>query len=106
MPQAVVWPGGAGAAPVTDDVLKLGLLLPVTGSWKGGRTIAGAAALAAQRVNDDPSLLGGIFVEYVWEDAGCDVGSGVGALFKLLGGSNIDGVIGPGERLAFGLASA
>jgi ABC-type branched-subunit amino acid transport system substrate-binding protein len=81
---------------VPDDVLKIGLLLPITGSWKAGRTIPGAAALAVQAINADPSLLGGMRVEYVYVDAGFTAAAGTEAAFKLLAMKGIDGVFGPG----------
>ena len=80
-----------------DNVLKLGLLLPLSGSWKGGRTIPGAAELAVQRINNDAGLLGGMRVEYVWLDAGFAVLSGNEAIAKLLANKDIDAVVGPGE---------
>ena len=86
--------------------LTLGLLLPVTGSWRGGRTIAGAAALAVQRINADSSLLGGMRVEYAWADAGCGVKSGVDAQAMLLGSNRLDAVIGPGAHASASLLAS
>ncbi len=91
-----MWPGAQAGAPVTEDVLKLGLLLPITGSWKAGRTIPGAAALAVQRINADPSLLGGMRVEFVFEDVGCGTYRAVSGVQKLLSDPKIDAVFGPG----------
>ena len=81
-----------------DDVLKIGLLLPITGSWKAGRTIPGAAALAVQRINADPSLLGGMRVEFVFEDVGCGTYRAVSGVQKLLSDPKIDAVFGPGMQ--------
>ena len=89
-----------------DDVLKIGLLLPITGSWKAGRTIPGAAALAVQAINADPSLLGGMRVEYVYVDAGFTVSSGNDAMSKLLAMKGLDAVFGPGEPNSFRLCAA
>ena len=84
-----------------DDVLKIGLLLSLTGPWKAGRTIPGAAALAVQAINADPSLLGGMRIEYVHVDAGFTVSSGNDAMSKLLAMKGIDAVFGPGEPMPF-----
>ena len=70
----------------------------MSGSWAGGRTIAGAAALAVQRINADAGLLGGMRVEYVWEDVGCStVYKALQGIQKLLADPKIDGIVGPGE---------
>ena len=59
--------------------------------------IAGAAALAVERVNADKSLLPGRRLEYSWADSGCSAQQGLAAMGKLLGGvSRVDAVIGPG----------
>ena len=88
-----------------DPSIKIGLLLPITGPWKAGRTIPGAAALAVQRINADPSFLGGMRVEYVYVDAGFTVSSGSDAMSKLLAMKGIDAVFGPGEPTFFGFVS-
>ena len=57
--------------PAADmDVIRIGLLLPASGSWTPGRTILGAASLAVERINSDASLLGDKKVEFVWRDSG------------------------------------
>jgi hypothetical protein len=81
---------------VSDDVLMLGLLLPVSSSWTAGRTIAGAAALAVKRINDDAGLLGGMRVEYTWSDVGCRPYKAVEGTLKFMADPKIDGIIGPG----------
>ena len=81
-----------------DDVLKIGLLLPITGLWKAGRTIPGAAALAVQAINADPSLLGGMRVEFVFEDGGCKTYKAVTGLQKLLSDPKLDAIFGPGTQ--------
>jgi hypothetical protein len=82
---------------VPDDVLKIGLLLPITGSWKAGRTIPGAAALAVQAINADPSLLGGMRVELTFEDVGCRTYQAVTGVQNLLSDTKIDAIFGPGK---------
>ena len=98
LPTDVIWPGGNKGAPVSSDVALLGLLLPVTKSWTGHH-IAGAAALAVQRINADSSLLGGMRVEYTWEDCGCSTLRAMDSVLKLLSDPKIDAIIGPGARL-------
>ena len=88
-----------------DETIKIGLLLALTGPWKAGRTIPGAAALAVQRINADPSFLGGMRIEYVYVDAGFTVSSGNDAMSKLLAMKGIDAVFGPGEPTFFGFVS-
>ena len=69
----------------------------MSGSWDGGKRVAGAAALAVERVNADKSLLPQRRLEYSWADSGCSAQQGLVAMGKLLGGtSTVDAVIGPG----------
>jgi hypothetical protein len=89
-----------------DCALKIGLLLSLSGPWKAGRTIPGAAALAVQAINADPSLLGGMRVEYIYVDAGFTVSSGNDAMSKLLAMKGLDAVFGPGESSSFRLCAA
>ena len=67
----------------------------MSGSWDGGKRVAGAAALAVERVNADKSLLPQRRLEYSWADSGCSAQQGLVAMGKLLGGtSTVDAVIG------------
>ena len=69
----------------------------MSGSWDGGKRVAGAAALAVERVNANKSLLPGRRLEYSWADSGCSAQQGLAAMGELLGGaSRVDAVIGPG----------
>ena len=62
-----------------------------------GRRIAGAAAIAAEKVNADKALLPGRWLEYTWADSGCSAQQGLVAMGELLGrASRVDAVIGPG----------
>jgi hypothetical protein len=54
-----------------------------------------------QRINADPSLLGGMRIEYVYVDAGFTVVAGNDAMSKLLAMKGIDAVFGPGEPIPF-----
>ena len=69
----------------------------MSGSWDGGKRVAGAAALAVERINADKDLLAGRRLEYSWADSGCSAKQGLAAMGKLLeGASRVDAVIGPG----------
>ena len=72
------------------------MLIPMSGSWNA-RSIAGAAALAVERVNADKMLLPDRKLQYLWADSGCSAQQGLVAMGELLGGaSRVDAVIGPG----------
>ena len=69
----------------------------MSGSWDGGKRVAGAAALTVERVIADKTLLPGRRLEYSWADSGCSAQQGLAAMGELLGGaSTVDAVIGPG----------
>ena len=69
----------------------------MSGSWDGGKRVAGAAALAVERVNTNKALLPGRRLEYSWADSGCSAQQGLAAMGELLrGASKVDAVIGPG----------
>ena len=74
--------------------------MPMSGSWDGGKRVAGAAALAAERVNADEALLPGQRLEYSWADSGCSAQQGLEAMGKLLSEAHrIYAVIGPWSSL-------
>ena len=80
----------------------LGALLPLSGPWAEGPSVAGALPLAVERVNADPSLLPGLTLEYVVRDSACSVPAalrGFGELTKAIEG-RIDAILGPGCRSA------
>ena len=52
-----------------EDVVRLGLLLPMTG-WSAGKYIAGAATLAINKINEDQSLMRGRRLDYIWANSG------------------------------------
>ena len=79
-----------------DKPVHLALLLPLTGVWRVGPMIAGAAALAVKRVNADEALLTQHVLEFSWADSGCNIKQGLKALIELQGKNHIDAVIGPG----------
>ena len=73
------------------------LLMPFSGSWNVGKLVAGAAALAVERVHADKALLPGRHLEYSWADSGCSAQQGLAAMGTLLReASRVDAVIGPG----------
>ena len=85
--------------PPETATIRLAVLIDFTGSWHAGSKIAGAAALAVERVNADETLLAGRVLEFDWADAGCSAKKGLVAIGELMGGaSNIAAVIGPGCR--------
>ena len=68
----------------------------MSGSWDGGKRVAGAAALAVERVNANKALMPGRRLEYGWANSGCSAQQGLAAMGELLGGeSTVDAVIGP-----------
>ena len=70
---AVVWPGNSTDVPVDyfpEKPIHLALLLAMSGASPHGRRIAGAAALAVERVNANKALLPRHRLEYHWADAG------------------------------------
>ena len=82
---------------LAEKPIHFALLLPLTGSWDGGRETAGAAALAVEQVNANNALLPGRWLEYSWADSGCSAKQGLAAIGELLRGENrISAVIGPG----------
>ena len=69
--------------------------MPLSGSWDGGKRVAGAAALAVERVNTNKAMLPGRRLEYGWANSGCSAQKGLAAMGELLGGaSTVDAVIG------------
>ena len=76
-------------------VIRIGLLLPATGSWAPGRTILGAASLAVERINADASLLSDTRLEFVWRDSECSASRGLVALTEMLDQSAVAAIIGP-----------
>ena len=92
----VIWPGGSKEAPLPENVLRIGVLLPQTGSWYAGRTILGAARVAVDDINNDPTLLGNYVAELKWRDSGCAAPQGIAAMSAMVEDKNIGAIIGPG----------
>ena len=55
----------------------------MSGASPRGRVIAGAAALAIERVNQEKALLPGRLVHYTWADSGCSTKQGLAAMGEL-----------------------
>ena len=93
----IVWPGNSPTPPCDSecDVLKIGVLVPVSGSWAAGRTIAGAASLAVDTINRDAAMLVGRRLEFVWRDSVCSSSQALVALSEMIAESKVDAVIGP-----------
>ena len=86
---------------MADEPILFVLLIPFSGSWNVGHRMAGAAALAVERVNADKALLPRRRLEYSWEDSGCSAQQGLAVMGELLGGASsvgakVGAVIGPG----------
>ena len=64
-------------------VVRFALLIPISGPNKQGLWIAGAAALAVEKINTDSTLLHEKRLEYSWADTGCSPEQGRAALEKL-----------------------
>ncbi len=65
--------------------MRLGLLLPITGSSRDRGAIVGAATLAIGEINRHPGgLMRGRRVEFAYEDEGCSAMQGMTGLSRLL----------------------
>ena len=81
---------------LAEEPVHFALLLPVSGGWDAGLRMAGAVALAVERVNNDKALLPGRRLDYSWADSQCSAGHALAAIGGLLGrASRVDAVIGP-----------
>ena len=78
------WLPNAGDTGAVSDggvrPLRIGILLPMTGSWDVGKSIAGAVVVALNQTY----LETGLRLEYTWADDGCSASDGLAALTKLL----------------------
>lgn len=71
----------------SDGNLTIGLILPYTVSTGGGRGLAGnhyasAITIAVDNINNDPSLLPGIRLRFVWDDSECSEETSIKALIS------------------------
>lgn len=77
--------------------IKLGIFLPVTGSWVGGPYMASAILLAIDKVNNDIYLLKGHNLTYVVRDSKCDAKRSLAILIDYYQETpRVDVYIGPG----------
>ena len=74
-------PAGMAKADDKVEVVRLGLLLPPSAI---GKTIAGAASLAIERINNSSALLPGVRLEYEWSDSGCSAATAISQLSAML----------------------
>jgi hypothetical protein len=81
------------------ESIRIGILLPMSGEWTAGRTIAGATSLAVERINRDARLLGGRTVEFTWLDGACNASQSLAAMTELLTDAQLGAIIGPGAHL-------
>ena len=72
---------------VSSRTFHLGVMMPYTGRWSVGRSIAGAITAAVERANADQSLKGfrrgDHVVTFSWKDAGCREAIGLKVLVDL-----------------------
>ena len=68
----------------------------MSGNWAAGPQVAGAAALAVEKVNLNETLLRGRPLEFNWADSGCSPKQGLKAMGEVLQNQSlINAVIGP-----------
>ena len=80
-----------------EKTLKIGYMVPMTGSWDIGRSMAAAVPVALDAL--DPSLMGGYKLEYTWRNSSCAPGHALAALTSLLA-VGVDVLIGPACSVA------
>lgn len=81
--------------------IKMGIFLPVTGSWVGGPSMASAILLAIDKVNNDIYLLKGHNLTYVVRDSQCAAKRSLEILIDYYQETpRVDVYIGPGCSVA------
>ena len=85
---------------VADELILLAVLLPLSGAWPAGQTVAGAVELAVERVNADATLLPGRTLGYQWRDSACSAPAALNGLGSLISSKDArpSAVIGPACR--------
>lgn len=87
--------------PVSSKEIRLGILLPVTGSWNVGTGIIPAIDIAIERIKSHPNLLEGFNFSYVVENSKCSFAEAIGKASDLLRlDPPIHVIIGPGCSMA------
>lgn len=78
--------------------LTIMVLLPVTGDWPVGQSIAGAVPVAINDIVKRKDLLNGHSLNFVWNDTHCDPGTGLGEVVShyLQLGAQLNAIIGGG----------
>ena len=77
--------------------IRLGVLLPITGSWSVGSGIIPTIDIAIEHIESQPNLLKGYNIAYVTQNSNCSVLEAVGRTADLLQSQpQIDVFIGPG----------
>jgi ABC-type branched-subunit amino acid transport system substrate-binding protein len=78
-------------------VINLATFLPRTGQWAVGKTIAPAAQLAADDINNNTNLLPDHVIEISYHDTACEQGKAILEIVRVFTGSKkIHGIIGDG----------
>ena len=78
--------------------LKVGYLVPMTGSWDIGTAMASAVPVALEEI-EQRGLFARFSVEMFWKDSGCNAGTGLAAFSDLLN-EGIDVLVGPACSVA------
>ncbi len=78
--------------------VNLAVLLPYSGHWPVGRTIAGAVSEAVDYVNNHPDLLQGRTLKFVWNNTHCKGSDGLREMVDLYYDmhNNLHGIIAGG----------
>jgi branched-chain amino acid transport system substrate-binding protein len=81
------------AAPISAETIKIGIMVPTTGSEATqGQAMANAIELAAKEINETGGVLGKKLITVIGDDA-CDAQQGTAAASKLIS-ENVVGVVG------------
>jgi len=66
----------------SKEVINLAVFLPKSGSWSVGQTIAPAAQLAADDINNNESILNDYTIDISYYDTGCNQGKTIWQLIQ------------------------
>ena len=83
---------------LNKTALKVGYLVPMTGSWDIGTAMASAVPVALEEI-EQRGLFAGFSVQMIWKDSGCSAGTGLAALSDLLN-EGVDVLVGPACSVA------
>lgn len=76
--------------------IKLGVAIPWSGaSWDAGRRFASGITVAVEKINNDPYLLKGYNVTFIWADSQCTERGGLETIVDMYTRGKVDAIIGP-----------